>query len=55
MKGEEAVAIIRRENPRIKNIMIVKEGMMVTMDFREDRVRVWVDSCGLVKDTPIIG
>ncbi|MBA0686247.1 hypothetical protein Goari_013858 [Gossypium aridum] len=29
--------------------------MMVTMDFRCDRVRVWVDNYAIVKTTPHIG
>ncbi|GMN24139.1 hypothetical protein TIFTF001_040539 [Ficus carica] len=54
INGEVAAAIIRRENPKV-NTAIVKEGMMVTMDYRCDRVRIWVDSCGIVKQTPQIG
>ena len=54
MSGEVASAIIMRENPKVKTA-IVKEGMMVTMDFRCDRVRLWVDSYGIVKQTPQIG
>ncbi|KAG8477758.1 hypothetical protein CXB51_027591 [Gossypium anomalum] len=44
----------RKENPKV-SVRIVKEGMMVTMDFRCDRVRVWVDNYGIVKTTPHIG
>ncbi|KAL5561771.1 hypothetical protein UlMin_031518 [Ulmus minor] len=54
VNGEEAAATIRRENPNVST-MIVKEGMMVTMDFRCDRVRIWVDTYGIVKQTPQIG
>ena len=35
--------------------MTVKEGSMVTMDYRTDRVRVFVDSKGIVKQTPTVG
>ncbi|OVA15355.1 Proteinase inhibitor I13 [Macleaya cordata] len=52
--GEVAVATIRRENRKV-SVMIVKEGMMVTMDFRCDRVRVWVDKKGIVKQVPALG
>ncbi|KAG8389245.1 hypothetical protein BUALT_Bualt02G0208800 [Buddleja alternifolia] len=34
---EVAVSVIARENPKV-NVMTVKEGMMVTLDFRCDRV-----------------
>ncbi|XP_058008752.1 cytochrome P450 94A2-like [Hevea brasiliensis] len=54
VKGEVAAATVMRENPKI-GAVIVKEGMMVTMDFRCDRVRLWVDQCGIVKQTPQIG
>lgn len=54
INGEVAVTIIRRENPKV-NTAIVKEGMIVTMDYRCNRVRIWVDSCGIVKQAPQIG
>ena len=54
INGEVAAKIIVRENPKV-GAAIVKEGMMVTMDFRCDRVRVWVDKYGIVKDIPQIG
>ncbi|KAI5571423.1 hypothetical protein POPTR_011G110100v4 [Populus trichocarpa] len=54
INGEVAAKIIVRENPKVR-AGIVKEGMMVTMDFRCDRVRVWVDKYGIVKDIPQIG
>lgn len=52
--GEVAVGVIMRENPKVR-AMTVKEGMMVTADFRCDRVRVWLDKYGLVKSVPQIG
>ncbi|XWS39630.1 hypothetical protein CRYUN_Cryun18bG0071600 [Craigia yunnanensis] len=54
INAEVAAAIIAKENPKV-GVAIVKEGMMVTMDFRCDRVRVWVDKYGIVKLTPQIG
>ncbi|XP_050203907.1 inhibitor of trypsin and hageman factor-like [Mercurialis annua] len=54
MNGKVAAEIIGRENTSV-GVVIVKEGMAVTMDFRCDRVRVWVDKHGIVKDTPHIG
>ncbi|KAJ4836292.1 hypothetical protein Tsubulata_008022 [Turnera subulata] len=50
-KGEEAAATIEKENPNV-NAVIVLEGTPVTMDFRCDRVRVWVD--GTVVRVPVI-
>ncbi|TYI00617.1 hypothetical protein ES332_A11G146300v1 [Gossypium tomentosum] len=52
--GEVAAHIIEKENPKV-SVRIVKGGLMVTMDFRCDRVRVWVDNYGIVKTTPHIG
>ncbi|KAG8477756.1 hypothetical protein CXB51_027590 [Gossypium anomalum] len=53
--GEVAAHIIAKENPKV-SVQIVKEGMMVmTMDFRCDRVRLWVDNYGIVKTTSHIG
>ncbi|WJZ87254.1 hypothetical protein VitviT2T_006650 [Vitis vinifera] len=51
--GEAAAAIIERENLNVK-AGVVKEGTLVTTDFRCDRVRVWVDSYGIKdEDTDI--
>ncbi|XP_059431437.1 glu S.griseus protease inhibitor-like [Corylus avellana] len=55
VNGEAAAATIVRENPKVAVTVIVKEGMMVTMDFHSDRVRVWVDKNGTVEQTPQIG
>ncbi|RVX22032.1 Inhibitor of trypsin and hageman factor [Vitis vinifera] len=52
--GEAAAAIIERENLNVK-AGVVKEGTLVTTDFRCDRVRVWVDSYGIVSMVPKIG
>ncbi|KDO68501.1 hypothetical protein CISIN_1g039274mg, partial [Citrus sinensis] len=54
VKGEVAAEIIMRENGKVVAI-IVKEGFEVTMDYRCDRVWVWVDHHGIVKYTPRIG
>nr|ALR81052.1 pathogenesis-related protein 6 [Panax ginseng] len=53
-KGEVAAAVIGRQNPEL-GVHIVEEGMMVTADFRCDRVRIWVDKYGFVKLVPQIG
>ncbi|KAL0435642.1 UNVERIFIED_CONTAM: Inhibitor of trypsin and hageman factor [Sesamum radiatum] len=52
--GEVAVGVIATENPKV-SVTTVKEGIMVTADFRCDRVRVWVDKYGRVKLVPHIG
>ncbi|CAK9318709.1 unnamed protein product [Citrullus colocynthis] len=53
--GKEAEKIIEKENPLVDAI-IVDEGSMVILDFRCDRVWVWVDSkTGVVTRTPFIG
>ncbi|CAJ2628090.1 inhibitor of trypsin and hageman factor [Trifolium pratense] len=54
VEGTVAAATIRRENPLV-NTIIVPEGTFVTADFRLDRVRVWVDTYGIVIRVPIIG
>ncbi|KAJ7954763.1 putative Proteinase inhibitor [Quillaja saponaria] len=53
-EGDAAVRIIEREN-RFVDAQIVLEGTIVTQDFRCDRVRVWVDTNGIVTRVPQIG
>ncbi|XWS07974.1 hypothetical protein CRYUN_Cryun41cG0037100 [Craigia yunnanensis] len=53
-KGEDAAAIIEKQNPHV-NAVIVLEGTMVTMEFLCTRVRVWVNTYGIVTRVPIIG
>ncbi|KAL2510780.1 Serine protease inhibitor [Abeliophyllum distichum] len=43
VQGQVAVGVIARENKKV-SVGTVKEGMMVTADFRCDRVRVWLDN-----------
>ncbi|KAL4361628.1 hypothetical protein GQ457_04G027500 [Hibiscus cannabinus] len=54
INGKVAAHVIAKENPKV-SVHIVEEGMMVTMDVRCDRVRVWVDKYQIVKTTPHIG
>ncbi|KAK7268794.1 hypothetical protein RIF29_21503 [Crotalaria pallida] len=54
MKGTVAEATIERENPLVDAI-IVLEGTPVTRDFLCDRVRVWVNTDGIVTQVPHIG
>ena len=55
--GEVAIATIRAERPDLpaKNVQTVPQGAMVTMDVREDRVRVFVGEDGKVARAPRIG
>ena len=39
----------------VLQVQIVAEGSMVTMDYREDRVRVFIDKDNKVVSTPRIG
>ncbi|CAH1439337.1 unnamed protein product [Lactuca virosa] len=52
--GGAAAATIERENPRV-DAMVILDGTPTTGDFRCDRVRVWVNSSGVVLRTPRIG
>ncbi|CAL8989888.1 unnamed protein product [Prunus brigantina] len=53
-QGTVAEATIERENSLV-DAQIVLEGTPVTRDFRCDRVRVWVDTDGIVTRVPSIG
>jgi hypothetical protein len=52
--GEDARKEILRSAPHLK-VAIVPHGSMVTMDFRTDRVRIFVDADGLVVVNPNLG
>ncbi len=54
MNGEEAKAQLQAALPG-KKIMLVPQDSMVTMDYRTDRVRIFVDSEGNVARTPTLG
>lgn len=53
-EGIEVVTTIKEEHPDFQ-VVIVKDGMMVTQDFRLDRVRIWVDENGKVLRVPRVG
>ncbi|GMI49548.1 hypothetical protein ScalyP_jg101 [Parmales sp. scaly parma] len=55
MVGMVSVDTIKNQRPDLKTVVIVQEGMMMTMDWREDRVRVTVDKEGRVKKPPATG
>ncbi|KAH7285684.1 hypothetical protein KP509_33G040900 [Ceratopteris richardii] len=54
LPGEEAKCKILAEDPNL-TVVILPEGSFVTMDFRTDRVRIFVDDKGIVTKTPHIG
>ena len=51
---EAAAAAIRAERANVQP-EAVPEDAMVTMDHREDRVRLWVDASGVVSRIPKVG
>ena len=55
MDGEAAVETIKAERPDLAQVMTFEEGGMVTMDWREDRVRVFVNGTGQVSIPPACG
>ncbi|CAI0424254.1 unnamed protein product [Linum tenue] len=53
--GREAADTIERENPNVNAVIVLDSPeTVVTGDFRCDRVRVWVDTNGIVTRVPII-
>jgi hypothetical protein len=52
--ADEVVASIKSEHPTL-NVVKLKEGSPVTMDFRTDRVRVFYDAEGNVVGQPKVG
>jgi hypothetical protein len=53
-RGTYAQRVINSERPDL-TVQIVKYGQMVTMDYREDRVRIYLNQSGKVGSTPTIG
>ncbi|KAG5236323.1 hypothetical protein OIU78_004317 [Salix suchowensis] len=53
-EGKVAAATIEKENPLV-DARIVPDGSVVPLDFRCDRVWVWVDERGIVSQVPQIG
>lgn len=52
--GKKAAAIIEEENPQVKAI-ILPERSIVLQDLLYSRVRVYVDSTGIVTEIPNVG
>ncbi|OIV90678.1 hypothetical protein TanjilG_23791 [Lupinus angustifolius] len=54
VKGEVAASIMKKENPRVREVRIVHD-ILVIPDLICDRVWVWVDDNGFVKRVPMLG
>jgi Potato inhibitor I family len=52
--GDEAILVIKGERPAFQ-VHTVPDGAIVTMDFKPDRVRVYVDGVGKVVRLPRVG
>ena len=55
MQSQAAVKTIQTERTDLQSVLTVPADGMVTMDFREDRVRVFVDGEGKVAREPSCG
>ena len=53
--GKSAVSTIKAERPDLKSVSSMDEGGAMTMDVRDDRVRVMVDGEGNVSKVPTVG
>ncbi|CAE8678065.1 unnamed protein product, partial [Polarella glacialis] len=53
--GEAAVAAIKSDRPELLHVDSLSDDSMVTMDMREDRVRVFVGQNGQVSRAPKVG
>ena len=54
MNGDDALKQLAAENPKLR-FFVVPEGSMVTMDYRLDRVRIFVDVANIVVKCPVAG
>ncbi|KAG8085047.1 hypothetical protein GUJ93_ZPchr0010g7348 [Zizania palustris] len=54
LPGEQAKQTILRDRPDVR-VFIIPVGSAVTRDFDEKRVRVFVNSAGIVAQVPMIG
>ncbi|KAI3991870.1 hypothetical protein MKX01_012815 [Papaver californicum] len=53
--GDFAKETIEKENPSLRQVVIVLEGSITDMAIILDRVRVWVDECNVVTRVPKVG
>jgi hypothetical protein len=54
LDGNVARETLQSQYPSL-HVEVLPEDSMVTMDYREDRVRIFVDPSNTVSRTPIIG
>lgn len=54
-KAEDVVKRIQAENPKLRTVVAIPAGAMVTADHRMDRVRVYHDAKGSVVRPPKLG
>lgn len=54
LTGDEAKAYMQKHHPNLY-VSVLKQGSMVTKDFRHDRVRVFVDESNIVVGIPTRG
>jgi hypothetical protein len=52
--GKAAKATIEAQQPCLM-VFVIDEGSFVTLDYRLDRVRIFVDAKGIVSSTPMLG
>lgn len=55
MKGEDCVDYIKQQAPDLALVKVLPPDSMVTMDYRTDRVWVWVNEQGIVEQAPSRG
>ncbi|KAL7095571.1 hypothetical protein ACP275_10G032600 [Erythranthe tilingii] len=55
LTAEEAERKIKEEMPAGTRVDVVQPDWFVTMDYRTDRVRIFIDSTGKVHKPPMIG
>ncbi|RAL37101.1 unnamed protein product [Cuscuta campestris] len=53
--SETAIATIKKENRKVRQWEVVKEGTNVAEAFVTHRVRIWVDDSGIVVRVPTVG
>ncbi|KAK2647210.1 hypothetical protein Ddye_022405 [Dipteronia dyeriana] len=53
-RGVDVTSTIERENPNV-SVVIVLEGTQVSEEFSCIRVRVWVNTNGIILEIPTIG
>ncbi|RAJ31748.1 potato proteinase inhibitor type I family protein [Kitasatospora sp. SolWspMP-SS2h] len=51
----EAERVIRAANSGITEVAVIADGDMASADYREDRVRVYVDEAKIVSQVPRVG